>query len=367
MIEFDGVSLRLGEFSLQEVSLHIGRGEYFFIIGPSGAGKTVLLEAIAGLHSPDEGRILLRHDDVRNTPPEERRISLMYQDYSLFPHMTVEENIAFGLKMQHVPPEKAQGRVRGIMERFGITSLAHRLPRTMSGGEQQRVALARALVVEPDVLLLDEPLAALDPLTRDFFIVELARIREEYGLTVVHVSHSREEALRLATRVAVIIDGRLVTEGTREEIFSAPPFREVARFVGMENIIDGAVESVADGYVMIRSGDCLLRAPDRGFREGDQVAACVRAHEIRLSPNPPPAGREENVLAGRILSMLSDGAMVRMTITNPFFPVIADVHRSKVIRHGLIEGREVFLWCPPDAVVAASLLHGDESASGTIP
>ena len=286
----------------------------------------------------------------------------MYQDYSLFPHMTVEENISFGLKMQQVPPEKAQERVRGIMERFGITSLAHRLPRTMSGGEQQRVALARALVVEPDVLLLDEPLAALDPLTRDFFILELARIREEYGLTVVHVSHSREEALRLATRVAVIIDGRLVTEGTREEIFSAPPYREVARFVGMENIIDGAVESVADGYVMIRSGECLLRAPDRGFRVGDKVAACVRAHEIRLSSEPPARG-EDNVFTGMIVSMLSDGAMVRMTLTTPSFPLIAEVHRSKVIRHGLTEGMQVYLWCPADAVVAASLLHPENASS----
>ena len=356
MIEFDGVSLKLGEFSLKDVSLHIHRGEYFFIIGPSGAGKTVLLEAIAGLHSPDEGRILLRHSDVRNTPPEARRLSLMYQDYSLFPHMTVEENIAFGLKMKGVSPDAAKERVREIMERFGITALAHRLPRTMSGGEQQRVALARALVVEPDVLLLDEPLAALDPLTRDFFILELAHIREEYGLTVVHVSHSREEALRLATRVAVIIEGHLVAEGTREEIFSAPPIREVAEFVGMENIIDGAVDGVADGYVMIRSGDCILRAPDRGFHEGDEVAACVRAHEVRISPERPDRG-EENVLEGTILSMLSEGAMVRMSIQTPSFPVIADVHRSKVIRHGLKEGVKVFLWCPPDAVVAAAHLH----------
>ncbi|MBT8508152.1 hypothetical protein AZH53_07010 [Methanomicrobiaceae archaeon CYW5] len=362
MIEFDGVSLKLGEFSLQDVSLHIHRGEYFFIIGPSGAGKTVLLEAIAGLHKPDDGRILLRHNDVRNTPPEERRISLMYQDYSLFPHMTVEENISFGLKMQQVPPEKSKERVCEIMERFGITALAHRLPRTMSGGEQQRVALARALVVEPDVLLLDEPLAALDPLTRDFFIIELARIREEYGLTVVHVSHSREEALRLATRVAVIIDGHLVAEGTREEIFSAPPIREVARFVGMENIFDGSVESVAEGYVTIRSGECLLRAPDRGFHEGDAVAACIRAHEVRISPVPPP-GREENIISGRIISMLSDGAMVRMTLETPFFPVIADVHRSKVIRHDLKEGMQISLWCPADAVVAAPLLNADGSQS----
>ncbi|HDQ08490.1 MAG TPA: ATP-binding cassette domain-containing protein [Methanoculleus sp.] len=361
MIEFDGISLRLGEFSLRDVTLHIGTGEYFFIIGPSGAGKTVLLEAIAGLHSPDGGRILLRQKDVRTTPPEDRRISLMYQDYSLFPHMTVEENISFGLKMQQVSPEKVKERVRRIMERFGIANLANRLPRTMSGGEQQRVALARALVVEPDVLLLDEPLAALDPITRDFFTRELARIREEYGLTVVHVSHSREEALRLATRVAVIIDGRLVAEGTREEIFSAPPYREIARFVGMENILDGEVIGTAGGYVTIRIGKCRLRAPDRGLKEGDKVAACIRAHEIRISPTPP-AGREENVLSGRIVSMLSDGAMVRMTLETPFTPMIADVHRSKVIRHGLKEGMEVFLWCPPDAVVAAPSLHPVESS-----
>ena len=361
MIEFDGISLRLGEFSLEDVTFHIGSGEYFFIIGPSGAGKTVLLEVIAGLHSPDAGRILLRQNDVRATPPEERRISLMYQDYSLFPHMTVEEYISFGLKMQHVPPEKAQVLVRRIMERFGIANLAHRLPRTMSGGEQQRVALARALVVEPDVLLLDEPLAALDPITRDFFIRELARIREEYGLTVVHVSHSREEALRLATRVAVIIEGRLVAEGTREEIFSAPPYREIARFVGMENILDGEVIGTAGGYVTIRCGEYDLIAPDRGFKEGDTVAACIRAHEFRLSPGSP-AGREGNVLPGRIVTMLSDGAMVRMTLATSSFHVIADVHRSKVIRHGLTEGMEVFLWCPPDAVVAAPPLHTRESS-----
>ena len=191
MIEFDRVSLALGSFSLNDVSLTIGRGDYYFIVGPSGAGKTVLLETIAGLHRPESGRVLLRGEEITTLPPEKRRVALVYQDYSLFPHMKVADNVGYGLKMQRRDKARIRERVADLLQQFGIDHLADRYPATLSGGEQQRVALARSIAVDPDVLLLDEPLSALDPVSKEKFIRDLQRIHREHNLTIVQVSHSR--------------------------------------------------------------------------------------------------------------------------------------------------------------------------------
>ncbi|MFY1645284.1 ABC transporter ATP-binding protein, partial [Methanoculleus bourgensis] len=201
MIEFDQVSLALGSFRLNDVSLTINRGDYYFIVGPSGAGKTVILEAIAGLHRPRRGRILLRGEEVTSLPPEKRRVALVYQDYSLFPHMSVIDNVGYGLRMQGMGRADARREVAGLLTEFGIAHLADRYPGTLSGGEQQRVALARAVAVKPDILLLDEPLSALDPITQEKFILDLQRLHREDDLTIVQVSHARREAHLLATRM----------------------------------------------------------------------------------------------------------------------------------------------------------------------
>jgi len=281
MIEFENVSVALGDFRLNEVSITVEKGDYYFIIGPSGAGKTIILEVIAGLHLPDSGRVLINGEDVSGIPPEKRKIALVYQDYSLFPHMSVYDNIAFGLKLQKLPKSEVEGRVSAVLSRFGIAHLKNRAPYTMSGGEQQRVALARALVTEPDILLLDEPLSAMDQLNRDKFVADLRAIHQEKGLTIVHVTHSREEALSLATRVAVIIDGTLEQEGERDAVFRRPPNRKVGRFVGIENVFAGTVAGNGAGGAVITVDGCHIRAADE-MPEGSSVCVFIRAADVSV-------------------------------------------------------------------------------------
>lgn len=281
MIEFENVSVALGDFRLNDLSIRVEKGDYYFIIGPSGAGKTIILEAIAGLHNLDSGSILIDGEDAGGIPPEKRKIALVYQDYSLFPHMSVYENVAFGLKLKKLPKEEVETRVNAVLNRFGILHLKDRAPYTMSGGEQQRVALARALVTEPDVLLLDEPFSAMDQVNRDKFVADLRAIHQENGLTIVHVTHSREEALSLATRVAVIIDGTLEQEGERDEVFRKPPNRRVGRFVGIENVFEGTVAGSSVGGSVVTVGGCSIHTGG-AMPDGSHVCVFIRAADVSV-------------------------------------------------------------------------------------
>lgn len=251
MIAFEDVSHNFGSFSLKNISFKVERGEYFAIIGPTGAGKTLLLETLAGFYVPKEGRILLKGQDATHISPERRNIGFVYQDYALFPHMTVGENIEFGLSTRKAPVEVVEKKVKKIMETLGISHLRDRRPETLSGGEQQRVALARALVVDPEILLLDEPLSALDTRTRETLRDELKLIHEISGTTTVHVTHDQTEALILADRVAVIIDGEVVQVDTPQNIFNRPASVRVANFTGVENVLEGQVTSSADGVATV--------------------------------------------------------------------------------------------------------------------
>ncbi|RLI11407.1 hypothetical protein DRO33_04125, partial [Candidatus Bathyarchaeota archaeon] len=232
MIRTENLSIDLGEFRLKNVTVEIKEGEYFVLIGPTGAGKTVFVECLAGLYKPDSGRIYLLDEDITDLPPEERGMGYVPQDYALFTHMNVYENIAYGLKERRVPRREVKKRVEEIADLLGIGHLLHRRPSTLSGGEQQRVALARALAIRPRVLLLDEPLSALDEVTRDETIAELRRIHKETGTTVVHVCHDFDEMLALADRVGVINDGALLQVGTPLEVLWRPADEFVARFMG---------------------------------------------------------------------------------------------------------------------------------------
>jgi molybdate/tungstate transport system ATP-binding protein len=339
MIAFEGVSLHLGTFSLKDVSLRIDEGDFYFIIGPSGAGKTVILEAIAGLHVPESGTVRIRGEDAMATPPERRRISLVYQDYSLFPHMTVFENIAFGLRMQKAGREERERRVLEMMEAFGITDLADRHPLTLSGGEQQRVAIARALIVEPDILLLDEPFSALDPVTKEKCIADLKEIHRSRNLTVVQVTHARGEAMRLATRVGVIIDGRLVEEAGVQEIFNAPRTKEVSRFVGIENILDGVVQESRDRIATVAIGDAAILAVS-SLITGTPVAACVRAEDVVITTETPVRSSARNTFRGTVTSAIPLGPVVRVAI-DCGFPLLATVIRESARELGITPGVEV--------------------------
>lgn len=313
MIEFDHVSLTLGSFSLNDVSLTIGRGDYYFIIGPSGAGKTVILEAIAGLHRPRLGRVLLRGEEVTSLPPEKRGVALVYQDYSLFPHMSVVDNVGYGLRMQGMGRTDARLEVAGLLAEFGIAHLADRYPGTLSGGEQQRVALARAVAVKPDILLLDEPLSALDPVTQEKFIRDLQRLHREDGLTIVQVSHARREAHLLATRMAVIIDGSLVEEGEAEVVLNTPRSREVASFVGIENILDGTVVANEAGHATVDVGGEVFETVT-GAAAGEEVTLCIRADDLILGVPGSPRFSARNLMVGKIARVVENGPVAEVKV-----------------------------------------------------
>ncbi len=342
MIEFEDVSLSLGRFSLNDISFRVDEGDYYFILGPSGAGKTVILEAIAGLHIPDSGRVLVRGEDVGDRPPEKRRLSLVYQDYSLFPHMTVFDNVAFGLRMQKCAKHEIRERVDDILDRFGMPPhFRERYPLTLSGGEQQRVALARSLVVNPEILLLDEPLSALDPLMREKFITDLHDLHHENGLTIVHVSHSRQEALALADHVAVIIDGSLKQEDTVEGVFNRPATEEVGRFVGIDNILRGRVAASRDGLMDVDVDGVTVSAVG-SYPAGMELTLFLRGEDVMLFLSDGAVTSARNTLAGEITGISRMGAVVRLK-TDCGIPLSVLITRQSCDDMGLCTGKKVLV------------------------
>lgn len=275
MIGIDNVSIHLGEFDLRDINLTIGRNEFFILMGPTGAGKTVLLEAIAGLIRVDIGRISVGGRDVTGLPPEKRGISIVYQDYSLFPHLTVLDNITYGLHFHKIPKNEADKRLDRLVDELDLAHLLERLPTNLSGGENQRVSLARALIVDPQVLLLDEPLSALDPGFREDLRKGLKGLHEHTDATFLMVTHDFSEALSLADRAAVMDGGRIKQVGEMKEIFQKPESTFVADFVGMKNLFTASFQDTkalinglevelgrtpedGHGYIAIRPEDVVL-------------------------------------------------------------------------------------------------------------
>lgn len=341
MIEFDHVSLSLGSFSLRDVSFSIEKGDYYFILGPSGAGKTVIIEAIAGLHKPDSGEVLINGDRATMQPPEKRKISLVYQDYSLFPHMSVADNVGFGLRRQKVDKDETELKVNKILEEFGISHLRERAPLTLSGGEQQRVALARALVVDPEILLLDEPLSAMDPNIKERFIEELERIHRERDITIVHVTHSRKEALALATRVAIVIDGRLEHEDLKEEVFRKPLNRKIGQFLGIENIYNAKSRGIYSGKTLLDIEGGTIEVSGE-YNEGSDLCVFIRGTDVLLSDSAPSGSPEYQVFEGTIVDIFQRGSFFRKVEIDCGFmisAVLSDTYAESLV---LSPGKKVF-------------------------
>jgi spermidine/putrescine transport system ATP-binding protein len=287
-IELRGVTKRFDDFTAVDgIDLEIERGEFFTLLGPSGCGKTTTLRMIAGFEEVTEGEVLIEGTDVAGTPPHQRPTNTVFQSYALFPHLSVADNVAFGLKRRKVDKEEIGRRVDQELERVGLASQANRRPSQLSGGQQQRVALARALVNLPKVLLLDEPLGALDLKLRKGLQVELKRIQREVGITFIYVTHDQEEALTMSDRIAVMSRGRVEQVADPESVYERPASAFVAGFIGVSNLMAGTVES--SDRVKLDQGP-TVPAQVNGFSPGERCQAIVRPEKLRVEEGEAASG-----------------------------------------------------------------------------
>ena len=305
-IVIEGIHKSFGAFNVVDnVNLRIYKGEMFALVGASGCGKTTLLRMLAGFTSPSAGRIMIDDIDMTLVPPHERPVNMMFQSYALFPHMTVEQNVGYGLRRMNLESTVTTKRVQEALDMVELGSLAKRKPHQLSGGQKQRVALARALIRRPKVLLLDEPLSALDKKLREQTQFELMNIQAQVGITFIFVTHDQDEAMALSTRIAVMNRGQVVQVGTPSEIYEFPQSRFVADFVGTTNLFEGTINNNEPGMITVQSSEagCELQVDEMGrFASGQRVWVALRPEKIRLSKQPIN-GNRVNQLKGIVLEL----------------------------------------------------------------
>ncbi|OEU86768.1 spermidine/putrescine ABC transporter ATP-binding protein [Streptomyces abyssalis] len=310
-VRLDDVCKRYGDsHAVRDLSLDIAPGEFFSLLGPSGCGKTTSLRMIGGFTDPSDGAILLGGKDVTALPPNKRDVNTVFQSYALFDHLSVSDNVAFGLKRRGVDRAGIRERVAMMLERVQLTELADRKPTTLSGGQRQRVALARALVNRPQVLLLDEPLAALDLKLRRQMQVELKQIQREIGITFVFVTHDQDEALTMSDRMAVLNDGRMQQCGTPEDVYERPANSFVASFMGTSNMVPGTYR---DGAVVMDEGPALPVGPRQGIAENSRVNLAIRPEKIWLSDLAPGMARVTGVVRETVYSGPTTTYLIELT------------------------------------------------------
>jgi len=342
----ESLSITLGEFSVRDVTLEIQPGEYFIILGPTGAGKTVLLETIAGIHSPESGRIILGDKEITSTEPRLRNIGMVYQDYMLFPHLTVGDNIAFGLSQRKISSDEQHARVEEICSFLEISHLIRRYPGTLSGGEQQRVALARALVLKPEILLLDEPMSALDSRTRERMRMELFRIRKLTGTTIIQITHHFEDVFALADRIAIMREGQIIQFGETSGVFLHPVDMFVAEFLGIGNIIRGKSSKAGKiTQIIPAAGPSFFAAS--GIV--GNVVATLHAEDVIVSQEPLTSSAR-NCLSATVIEVIPNGSTVRV-ILDAGFPLTALLTRESCRDLHLGQGSKVY------ATFKASAIH----------
>jgi putative spermidine/putrescine transport system ATP-binding protein len=308
-LELDGLTRRFdGVVAVDGVSLSIDEGEFVSLLGPSGCGKSTTLGMVAGLLAPDAGAIRIDGRDITRQPAYRRNIGMVFQSYALFPHMTVAQNVSFGLRMRKVPKADIATRVGRALELVRLPHASQRFPRQLSGGEQQRIAVARALVIEPAILLLDEPLSNLDARLREEMRIELREIQRRVGITTVFVTHDQAEALAMSDRVAVMHRGRIMQVGSPAAIYDRPANEFVSSFIGQTNRIEGDVAGAEAGYVWVRAaGGARLRGVAGGAEPTGRVIALVRPEKIALADEAPPGG---NSLRGRVQDSVFLGTVI---------------------------------------------------------
>jgi putrescine transport system ATP-binding protein len=328
-ISIRNVTKRFGDVTaVSDVSLDIYRGELFCLLGGSGCGKSTLLRMLAGFETPTEGAILIDGQDMGRVPPDKRPTNMMFQSYALFPHMTVEKNVAYGLWREGLSRAEVEPRVAEMLRMVKLETMARRKPHQLSGGQRQRVALARALVKRPKVLLLDEPLGALDKKLREETQFELIRIQETLGVTFIVVTHDQDEAMTLATRIGVMTEGRIKQVGEPREVYETPNSRFVADFIGSVNLFEGKVEHAAPDGMRVSTADLgsVIAPPTPGLTRGQTVWLAMRPERVWMTREVPPDG--VNTVPGLTLDMgyvghmssyrvqLGNGRVVRVTQAN---------------------------------------------------
>jgi spermidine/putrescine transport system ATP-binding protein len=325
------VSKRFGGVSaVEDVSLEIGDGEFFSLLGPSGCGKTTTLRMIAGFERPDAGRIVLQGDDVTDVPANRRPVNMVFQQYALFPHMSVYDNVAFGLKVKRVPRAEHGERVQEMLRVVSLEGLDRRRARQLSGGQQQRVALARALVNRPAALLLDEPLGALDVKLRKQMQLELKRIQNDLGTTFVYVTHDQEEALAMSDRIAVMNGGHVEQIGTPREIYERPHTSFVADFIGSLNALDLRIDELVGVNAVMRLGEAerLVVPVGPGHRAGESVRVAVRPERVQIEPVGSPLLNGGSRLEGTIAEIVFLGMYTQFHV---------DTEAGRLVSHRLAD------------------------------
>jgi putrescine transport system ATP-binding protein len=360
LVRFEGVSKRFGDHTaVRDVSLDIYPGEFFALLGPSGCGKTTLMRMLAGFETPDAGRITLGGEDLAGIPPHKRPVNMMFQSYALFPHLSVEQNVAFGLKQEGMPKAEIAARVVEMLDLVKLKPFARRKPDQLSGGQKQRVALARAIARKPKMLLLDEPLGALDKKLREETQFELMDLQVELGMTFLIVTHDQEEAMVMADRIALMREGEIAQIGRPEEVYETPANRYVAEFLGDVNLFEAKVSSIEHPMARLAAAE----APD-GFYvldddcppAGSAVSLAVRPEKMRISLDPPPAGTH-NVLTGEIWDIGYTGDWTNYIVELPGDRLIrvARANASRIVERPIGWDDKVWVTFDADAgVVLAS-------------
>ncbi|MEZ5405815.1 MAG: ABC transporter ATP-binding protein [Verrucomicrobiia bacterium] len=352
MVELLGIVKRFGSFTaISDVTLQIKPGEFMTFLGPSGCGKTTLLRMISGFDTPTEGRVLLAGEDVTFVPPHKRNVNQVFQSYALFPHLTVRENIEFGLKMQKVPKSEMIERVNSAVEIVALTGFEERKPSQLSGGQRQRVALARAIVCRPKVLLLDEPLSALDAKLRHSMQIELKRLQKKLGITFVFVTHDQEEALTMSDRIAIIHKGKIEQLGDATEIYHYPKTNFVANFIGQANILKARVldREGVQGRVKLDEGTVLTVNMANLASNVEEALVSIRPEKIHLQKNKPQG---ENVMEVQIQEEIFKGAIDQMQlVTNSGLELTAVVANESMLDESFHKGEKLFCQFHPNDIV----------------